>query len=52
MLNSKYIFVIFLNLLVIRSFRAWASEERPRLPQDFSKFDIFPSNSLIKRLFS
>jgi len=50
-LISKYIFVIFLSLSVIQSFRAWEWEGRAKPPR-ILKFDIFPSNVLQKKLFS
>jgi len=51
MLISKYIFVSFLSLFVIKSFRGmgvWDEGKAPRV----LKFDIFPSNFLQKKLFS
>ena len=43
MLISKYIFVIFLSLLIINSFRGMAPEGKTRPPR-ILKFDVFPSN--------
>jgi len=48
---GKYSFVVFPSLFVIRSFRGigvrWGGQGRPNI----LKFDILPSNFLIKRCF-
>jgi len=51
MLISKDIFVIFLSLFVIKSFRGMGVGEEGKAPS-ILKFDVFPSNFSQKKLFS
>jgi len=51
MLIGKYIFVIFLSLFVMRGFRGMGVKRGGQGRPSILKFDIFPSNFLIKRLF-